>query len=308
MTTLTDDGSSFPPIYQLEITDPVKGGPDGIDNLPHQQLANRTANLKAITDQVVAASAGFDNLSAKLASFGVLDPAEAAAHYAMSFWLTDAVGALNAQARAQIDRRSQSGQIQFQNRGIVYGCAITRSTTANRNLNLATGQIFVAGKVYTVAAGTNVASVPQNTSLTASGTAYVYLSQLISGLWDASCTAIGDSPPDGSVMIARLVIPTNNTDSNDPHIASVVIILDAKSTRVEPNFPMLLSRAPNFYQPINPLPDNAYALDFDIVSANGAPCTPDNVIVTSRASNGFGILMTSAADDIVLRWTLTAKY
>ena len=37
-----DDG-----IYQLEITDPVGGGPDGIDNRPHKHLANRSLWLKA---------------------------------------------------------------------------------------------------------------------------------------------------------------------------------------------------------------------------------------------------------------------
>lgn len=34
-------------IYQLETSDPVEGGPDGIDNVQARQLANRTAYLKA---------------------------------------------------------------------------------------------------------------------------------------------------------------------------------------------------------------------------------------------------------------------
>lgn len=33
-------------IYQFETTDPVEGGPEGIDNKPTRQLANRTAYLK----------------------------------------------------------------------------------------------------------------------------------------------------------------------------------------------------------------------------------------------------------------------
>lgn len=36
-----DDG-----VYQLETTDPVEGGADGVDNLPHKHLANRTVWLK----------------------------------------------------------------------------------------------------------------------------------------------------------------------------------------------------------------------------------------------------------------------
>lgn len=43
-------------IYQLEVVDPVEGGPGGIDNRQAQQLANRTKHLKAIYDAHAAAS------------------------------------------------------------------------------------------------------------------------------------------------------------------------------------------------------------------------------------------------------------
>ena len=43
-------------IYQLEITDPVIGGPDGIDNLQGKQLANRTNWLKAKIDSILSMS------------------------------------------------------------------------------------------------------------------------------------------------------------------------------------------------------------------------------------------------------------
>jgi hypothetical protein len=42
-----DDG-----VYQLETTDPVQGGADGVDNLPHKALANRTTWLKAAIEAV----------------------------------------------------------------------------------------------------------------------------------------------------------------------------------------------------------------------------------------------------------------
>lgn len=41
-------------IYQLETTDPVQGGPDGVDNLPNRQLANRTVYLKKQIDELGA--------------------------------------------------------------------------------------------------------------------------------------------------------------------------------------------------------------------------------------------------------------
>ncbi len=39
-------------IYQLETTDPVVGGADGVDNTPHKNLANRTLWLKALLDKI----------------------------------------------------------------------------------------------------------------------------------------------------------------------------------------------------------------------------------------------------------------
>jgi hypothetical protein len=57
-------------IYQIEESDPVQGGPNGIDNLPHKQLANRTAYLKqeqdALKDEIVAARGGYGNLGVRL--------------------------------------------------------------------------------------------------------------------------------------------------------------------------------------------------------------------------------------------------
>jgi phage-related tail fiber protein len=46
MTNLVEAVKWEDGIYQLETSDPVEGGPDGIDNLPLRQLANRTRYLK----------------------------------------------------------------------------------------------------------------------------------------------------------------------------------------------------------------------------------------------------------------------
>lgn len=59
-------------IYELAETDPVMGGPEGVDNLPHKQLANRTAYLKqqqdALKNEVHGARGGYTNLNARLNS------------------------------------------------------------------------------------------------------------------------------------------------------------------------------------------------------------------------------------------------
>jgi microcystin-dependent protein len=69
MTNLTETATYEAGIYQLETTDPVVGGPNGIDNLQAKQLANRTKYLKAQVDQKLGASEKAAN-SELLGGFG----------------------------------------------------------------------------------------------------------------------------------------------------------------------------------------------------------------------------------------------
>ncbi len=55
MANLTDQQLFDAAVYELSTTDPVMGGPGGVDNKPHQQLANRTAWLKQQVDALLAA-------------------------------------------------------------------------------------------------------------------------------------------------------------------------------------------------------------------------------------------------------------
>ncbi|WP_025132375.1 hypothetical protein [Pseudomonas sp. PH1b] len=60
-------------IYQLETSDPVLAGPDGIDNLQAKQLANRTRWLKDKTDSQGASLAGKASKATTLAGYGITD-------------------------------------------------------------------------------------------------------------------------------------------------------------------------------------------------------------------------------------------
>lgn len=53
MANLTETPTYEAGIYRFETTDPVQGGPGGIDNLPTNQLANRTAWLKARVEAIL---------------------------------------------------------------------------------------------------------------------------------------------------------------------------------------------------------------------------------------------------------------
>ncbi|HCV76299.1 MAG TPA: phage tail protein, partial [Pseudomonas sp.] len=50
MTNLTEKEQWEDGVYQIEKTDPVVGGPDGLSNRQGQQLANRTKYLKSLVD------------------------------------------------------------------------------------------------------------------------------------------------------------------------------------------------------------------------------------------------------------------
>ncbi|MDN7856550.1 phage tail protein [Burkholderia cepacia] len=50
MANLKEESKWEDGVYQFETSDPVQGGPDGVDNLPTKQLANRTRHLKDRAD------------------------------------------------------------------------------------------------------------------------------------------------------------------------------------------------------------------------------------------------------------------
>ncbi|WP_244101319.1 gp53-like domain-containing protein [Burkholderia ambifaria] len=82
-------------VYQLETSDPVVGGPEGIDNLQAKQLANRTRYLKK------AVEAGQSNFDAHVAA------ADPHPQYATHADLAEKVAALVAQSPETLDTLSE---------------------------------------------------------------------------------------------------------------------------------------------------------------------------------------------------------
>ena len=66
MANVTETPTFEEGIYQIETTDPVLGGANGIANVQAKQLANRTAYLKTITDEVVEARGNKDTIGERL--------------------------------------------------------------------------------------------------------------------------------------------------------------------------------------------------------------------------------------------------
>ena len=194
----------------------------------------------------------------------------------------------------------QEGELLLENRGIVSGCTTTKSTTAARNLNLAAGVCFAQGRAFSVNSGENVASVPSNIG-TGSATVHAYLFESAAG-WRMAVTAIGEAVPAGAIRLYVITIPAGNTDATDPNLNSVTL---TSVRRIEAGFPIYVDSPATHFVPINTLSANDYRIDFDVVSAVGAPGDPGAINIASRATNGFTIELASAADNIRLRYRVS---
>lgn len=72
MANLPESSSFDAGVYQLELTDPVIGGPSGVSNAPLKNLANRTRYLKDQLDAVVSSMGGKQPLDATLTALAAL--------------------------------------------------------------------------------------------------------------------------------------------------------------------------------------------------------------------------------------------
>ena len=265
-------------------------------------LDNRVAGNE---NEVAAARKGKPSLGARLddmaANISVTSVDMQNATVAAVTYALDQVALANYSIQALKQQLQQEGEIIIQNRGVVSGCAATKSATAARNLTLTTGVCFANGRAYSVTGGVNAASIPSNTG-TGSVTVYAYLYQDAGGLWRVAVTAIGQQVPSGAIRIYSITVPANSTDATDPNLANVAL---TDIRRIEANFPSHLNSPAQASAAINGLSANDYRLDFDVVSATGAPCGAAAIVVFSRATNGFTVQLASAADNVAVRWRVS---
>lgn len=271
-------------VYQFEETDPVQGGPDGIDNLPNKQLANRTRYLRDLLQQLQAS----------------VDAVGAEGQNAL--WVAvennaSMAGLLEQEMQRQKLVRHQEGEFVLTNRGIVRGCGLAASTTATRNLNISAGAVFMLGREWGVAEENNAASVPNNTTDT-TGTAYAYLYISSAGL-SLSVTSLNEGAPDDALVLASITIPAGNTGSNDPNLGNVSITITA---RTEPDWPWVQA-SPAYQQQDfeRVMGKSSYHLAFDVSEWDGErPALVSHD--TDRAANTFRAYLMGTADNVRVRY------
>ena len=196
------------------------------------------------------------------------------------------------------DMRIQEGKITMQNRGVISGCTVTKSTTATRNITMAKGTVFLGGRSYTVGEQVNCASIPSNPGSTTK-TCYVFLWIDGGGILQCDATLLGEPVPANGIMLYEVTVPAGSTDISDPNLGAVTL---TSRRRIEPQWPhVMVSPVFQYVSLAGTIPGAEYAIVFDYQGHTGGPApTRNDLVVTGRAANGFTVYYSGMADDITI--------
>jgi hypothetical protein len=197
MANLTEDYQWPDGIHQWEEEEFIEGGPDGPDNVPPRQLANR-ARFLSIQELILSDIAGM----------GVKE------------------------ASKTIRQRIQEGSVTIYNRGVKSGCAAVKAGSA-RKVTLPIGVIFAKGLEMPCPGSSAGIVVPTNTS----GATQVYYGYLTVGTnysQTFALTGAGAIVPSDGIPICRLTVPTGSTaaDLSDMTLTDVRRVESAYPTLV----------------------------------------------------------------------------
>ena len=272
-------------IYRIELTDPVVGGEDGIDNIQAKQLGNRTLYLKKKLEGMEGTVDGYapDMQEALFAGLKLgLD-----------------LGALAMKEHEQTRlTRFQELRATVKNRGVKSGVTLSKSSTATRNISCSDGVVFMNGREYPVANQTNTASVASNTTEKA-GVVIIYMFLTEAGIIDVAATTLNGPLPEGAIELARATVPAGNTEENDPYLSKVTI---TDSARREPGWPNIQKAPATVSVALNrALPDAEYQVMPEILSCAGGGHQAGEARVRDKLKNGFKLTVNGTADDVDVR-------
>lgn len=296
MANVTEASTYESGIYQIETTDPVLGGANGIANVQAKQLASRTKYLKERADQVDAAAAGFASLDARLDQLaGDVAGTSPDTMNALTAVVMQAIadsGLALREVMKTINQRFQTGQVTIRNTGVIAGCDVTAGGTG-RLVNLSSGTIYLNGVMQGIVAQTSTASIAQNT-----GAATGYVELYLDNTGDLKATNLDEVAPAGTLLLYRVTVPAGNTAED---LAGCTL---SKVATVQPGYPMFLTALPkaSVVLPYN-LDSADYTVDIEVVSYDGAAQQIGCIHAVNKATTGFDIELNGSADTVVLNWT-----
>lgn len=296
MANVTEASTYESGIYQIETTDPVLGGANGIANVQAKQLANRTKYLKERADQVDAAKGTFPSLDARIdtieADVAGTSPDTMNALTALAISADANAGLALREIAKTLNQRFQTGQATIRNTGVIKGCDVTAGGTG-RLVNLSAGIIYLNAQRQGVAAQVSTASIAQNTG---GATGYVYL--YLDSTGDLKATNLNEATPTNTLLLYTVTVPAGNTAED---LTGCTL---TKVANIQAEYPIFVTSRPYaaVTLPFN-MDDNTYRVDLELVSFSGAAQQIGRLDVTDKTTAGFNVKLNGTADNVVINWT-----
>lgn len=287
-------------IYQIETTDPVVGGPDGISNVQAKQLASRTKYLKQFADEVEAARGESGALGDRLAGYDAFSPEQQTTIVGV---LQEALGTAGVLSR-EIDvirrRVLAQGIATIKNKYVIQGFTLSKSDIRALDLSLGgtvgsgVSRAQIDGMIVSLGDDDYHVSVPTNET----DEARSYYAYLVNIGGSAYGVEIAAQVPDDALGLYRLDVPAGDVANNLDNVTLVDLRVTQSSNGWLTSFVPLVIVA---FDETLPAADYAVALEVEDatnVAAVGALTAYD------KATNGFKIRQSGSADNVRVRWTL----
>ncbi len=208
-------------------------------------------------------------------------------------------GVLSKEIDAQRFSRHQQGTLTIYNRGVVSGCALTKSSTITRAIDLALGEVFGHGREWGVAAQAAGCTVPENET-GASSICHLYVRE-VSGVMELQCTALNTAVPDDAIELATITVPNGSTALSDQYLAGCTLTPTARN---EPNWP-LVQTSPA-YEDVTfdrVMAATSYSVVLDVDDYEGGERPELTAPGANRATNTMRIYLGGSADAVDIRYT-----
>ncbi len=287
MANLAEQSTWESGIYQIETTDPVVGGPNGISNVQGKQLGNRTRYLKDRVDELQAVADGVDTEAQ--------NAIVAAIAQALS------IAGVNAQSIEHLRKRALAqGTVVIKNKWVIEGLVLTKTDIRALHLS-ATGtvgsgvsQAWSDGGVRTLSDDDYHVSVPTNPGTSVK----TYFACLVkdAGRYRVD---IAESVPDDGLLLYELALPAGDTANN----LDAVTLTDRRVIQAYNGW--VVGTAQDIYVPLPAPMLNApnYAVALMVESATDVGGVGP-LEIAERQQNGFRIKIRGGADNVLVRWTL----
>lgn len=295
------ESSTFPSgIYQIELTDPVVGGVDGVSNAQARQLANRTRWLKNVADEVIDARGGGASLSERLAGYDAFAPEQQTTIITGVQEALVVAGVLARELATLRERIFAQGVVTIRNKHVISGFVLVKGDIRALHLTqsgaLGTGMsrarldgiiVSLPDDDYHVSVPTNETDEPR--------TYFAYLVNIGDVAYGVEIAP--EVPPNG-LPLYRLDVPAHNTGNSLSAVAMTDLrVVQPSNAWVSTFDPFVTVAFPAA------LPSADYGVALEVESATSVAAV-GALEAYDRATNGFKIRMTGSADNARVRWTL----